>query len=153
MTMADIHAPRLFAAEAEITTIGEGLLDCTLPKPNWTHEAHLAACLYLVLRRPDIALEAELPGIIRRYNVSVGGENTDTSGYHETITQFYIRLVRAFAAENGAGTGLLLLCNRLLASEMGERAYPLRFWSRDVLFSVPARRGWVEPDLGALPFL
>lgn len=152
MTPADTHAPRLFSAEAEIIEIGEGLLTCTLPKPRWTHEAHLAACLYLVLRRPDIALEAELPGIISRYNVSVGGQNTDTGGYHETITQFYIRLVRAFADENGADVGVLALCNRLLADDQGHRDYPLRFWSRETLFSVKARRGWVEPDLRALPF-
>ncbi|HEY4545048.1 MAG TPA: hypothetical protein VIG90_01300 [Pedomonas sp.] len=154
MTPADTHAPRLFDTEAQITTVGEGLLACTLPRPRWTHEAHLAACLYLVLRRPDIRLETELPGIISRYNISVGGENTDTSGYHETITQFYIRVVRAFAAEATAGpeTALLPLCNRLLTDERGQRDYPLRFWSRDALFSVPARRGWVEPDVEALPF-
>jgi len=146
--------PRLFTHEAEIIEVGEGLLACTLPRPRWTHEAHLAACLYLMLRRPEIALEAELPGIIRRYNVSVGTENTDTSGYHETITQFYIRAIRAFAATEQAASeaDMLALCNRLLASEMGERAYPLRFWSREALFSIPARHDWVEPDLARLPF-
>lgn len=152
--MSTEHPPaRHFSTEAEIIEIGEGLLACTLPKPRWTHEAHLAACLYLMLRRTDIRLEAELPAIIRRYNVSVGTQNTDTGGYHETITQFYIRLVRAFAAEATPGESLLPLCNRLLADERGRRDYPLRFWSRDVLFSVPARRGWVGPDLCSPPFL
>lgn len=145
-------APRLYETEADIISVGEGLLDCTLPKAQWTHEGHLAACLYLLLRRPEIDLPVEMPGIISRYNVAVGGENTDTAGYHETITQFYIRAVRAFAEQEGRDTPLLQLCNRLLVSELGDRNYPLNFWSKERLFSVPARRSWLEPDLQPLPF-
>ena len=70
-----------------------------LPREEWTHEAHLAATTYLILRRPDIDLDAELPGIIRRYNESVGGVNSDTEGYHETITRAFLRGVRLFLAE------------------------------------------------------
>ena len=58
---------------------------------DWTHEAHLAATTYLVLQRPDIDLDEELPGIIRRFNESVGGVNSDTEGYHETITRSFLR--------------------------------------------------------------
>ena len=39
--------PRLFASDAEIEHLGEGLLACTLRKEEWTHEAHLAATTYL----------------------------------------------------------------------------------------------------------
>ena len=38
------HEPRLFADDAAIRRIGEGLLARTLTRPEWTHEAHLAAC-------------------------------------------------------------------------------------------------------------
>jgi hypothetical protein len=34
---------------------------------------------------------------------------------------------------------------------MGSRDWPLRFWSKERLFSVDARRAWVEPDLAAMP--
>jgi hypothetical protein len=54
----------------------------TLPRAEWTHEAHLAATTYLLLRRRDIDVEAELPALIRRYNESVGGVNSDSEGYH-----------------------------------------------------------------------
>ena len=37
------HQLRLFASDAEIERIGEGLLARTLPRANWTHEAHHAA--------------------------------------------------------------------------------------------------------------
>ena len=52
--------PRLFISDAEIEHLGEGLLACTLPREEWTHEAHLAATTYLLLRRPDIDLDNEL---------------------------------------------------------------------------------------------
>ena len=53
--------------------LGEGLLARTLLRAEWTHEAHLAATTYLLIRRSDIAIDEALPGIIRAYNESVGG--------------------------------------------------------------------------------
>lgn len=140
---------RLFESAAAIRHVGEGLLARTLPKPEWTHEAHLAACAWLVLERGDVTLETQLPDIIRSYNLAVGGENTDSAGYHETLTQLYIIGVRRFLATCEA-EGLLAKVNALLASEMAPRDWPLRFYSRELLFSVPARRGWVEPDLAPI---
>ncbi|MGB7656215.1 MAG: hypothetical protein WBL74_12105 [Novosphingobium sp.] len=140
------HSIRLFESEAAVRRIGEGLLARTLPRADWTHEAHLAACAWLVTERPEIHPEAEMPQIIRTYNVAVGGENTDSAGYHETLTQLYIIGVRRFLA--GCGDGDLLgKINALLTSEMAPRDWPLRFYSRERLFSLEARRGWVEPDL------
>ena len=140
------HSLRRFADDAAVRHIGEGLLARTLPKPEWTHEAHLAACTWLVSERPDVVPERDLPGIIRGYNESVGGVNDDTQGYHETLTQLYVKGVRAFVAGRG-NEALVERVNALLASEMGPRDWPLRFYSRERLFSVAARRGWVEPDL------
>jgi len=145
-----LHPIRPFADDAAVRRIGEGLLMRTLPKAEWTHEAHLAACLWLVRERPDFVPEAELPGTISAYNVAVGGENTDSAGYHETLTQLYIRGVRAFVAALPKSTALVDAVNALLASEIGDRQWPLCFYSKDRLFSVAARRGWVEPDLAAL---
>ncbi len=145
------HAPRLFTADTEIERIGEGLLARTLPRADWTHEAHLAATTYLVLRRPDIDLNKRLPDIIRRYNGSVGGVNDDTQGYHETITRTYLHGVRLFMAEADHTKPLHALVNDLLHSPAGRREWPLRFYSAERLFSVEARRNFVPPDLLALP--
>ncbi len=90
------HSPRLFTTDAEIEHLGEGLLACTATREEWTHEAHLAATTYLLLCRPDIDLDVELPDIIRRFNESVGGVNSDTEGYHETITRCFLDGVRVF---------------------------------------------------------
>jgi len=150
MDFACPHAPRLFGDCTAIRALADGLLAATLPRASWTHEAHLAATLCLVMERPDIDLDAELGGIIRRYNVAAGGENTDTAGYHETITRFYLEALRRFAAAAPAGERLVETVNRLLASPVGDRNYPLRYYSRERLFSVAARRAWLAPDLQEL---
>jgi hypothetical protein len=131
--------------------VGEGLLVRDLPRPEWTHEAHLAATTYLILKHPEIDLGVELPGLIRRYNESVGGVNDDTQGYHDTITKAFLRGVQLYLEESDIGRPIHELVNELLMSPMGRRDWPLRFWSKDRLMSVEARRGWVEPDLAAMP--
>ena len=145
------YKPRLFTADAEIERIGEGLLARTLPRADWTHEAHLAATTYLLTRRPDIDVDKALPGIIRAFNESVGGVNDDTQGYHETITRVFLQGVRLFLGEADPREPLHELVNELLLSPMGRRDWPLRFYSGEQLFSVEARRHFVPPDLAALP--
>jgi hypothetical protein len=143
--------PRIFTSDAEIEHIGEGLLARTLPREEWTHEAHLAATTYLLTRRRDLEIDQELPVIIRRYNESAGGVNDDTQGYHETITRIFLHGVRLFLAEADMAAPLHELVNELLLSPMGRRDWPLRFYSAERLFSVEARRQFVAPDVAALP--
>ena len=58
--------PQIFSLPTPRSSISaKGLLARTLPRPEWTHEAHLAATTYLLLKRPDIDLDEELPGLIR----------------------------------------------------------------------------------------
>jgi hypothetical protein len=148
--MTEFH-PRLFHSDSDIAHVGEGLVACTLPRTEWTHEAHLAATTYLLLSRPDIEIDVELPGLIRRYNESVGGVNSDTEGYHETITRVFLHGVRLFLSEADREEPLHELVNELLLSPIGRRDWPLRFYSPGRLFSVEARKHFVEPDLRALP--
>ena len=145
------HKPRLFDDDAEIARIGEGLLARSLPRPDWTHEAHLATTTYLLTRRPDIDIDRQLPGFIRAYNESVGGVNSDSEGYHETITRVFLHGVRLFLAEADPKEPLHELVNELLLSPMGRRDWPLRFYSPERLFSVEARRKFSPPDLASLP--
>jgi hypothetical protein len=145
------HEPRLFLDDAAIRRVGERMLACTLPKAEWTHEAHLATTLWLIAERPDVAPERDLPDLIRRYNESVGGVNDDNQGYHETITQCFIRAIRVYLRRVDPALPLVEKVNGLLCSEEGRRDWPLCFYDPKTLFSVEARRGWIEPDLAALP--
>jgi len=141
------YQPRLFEDADAIVRIGRGLLDCTLPKAEWTHEAHLAATLWLVRDRPDLNAETDLPTFIARYNVSVGGVNDDTQGYHETITQVFIAAVRDHWGERTDDESLLDSVNALLLSKRGRRDWPLRSYSAERLFSTEARRRFVQSDI------
>src|SRR5688572_23289700 len=114
---------RHFLFDEAVAHVGEGLLARTLPREEWTHEAHLAATTYLVLNHPEIDLDAELPGFIRRYNESVGGVNSNTEGYHDTITRAYLRGIRLFLDGADTTRPIQELVNELLMSPMGRREW------------------------------
>jgi hypothetical protein len=136
--------------DADIARIGSAVADRSLPKPDWTHAAHFAAALWL-LTRPGADPEAEMPGLIRAYNEATGVANTDTSGYHETITLASLRAARAHLAAR-PGVPLSEVLAELLAGPYGCSDWLLAHWSKPVLFSPAARCAWRDPDLQPLPF-
>lgn len=140
-----------FVRDEQIAAIGRGLLTRTLPKADWTHAAHFAAALWLLACCPEVNAGQTMPAMIRAYNEATGVANTDSSGYHETITQASLRAARAFLAEHRL-LPLHAVCNELMASSLGKSDWPLAYWSRPRLFSIEARRTWVEPDLQPLPW-
>jgi len=140
-----------FASDDAIVAIGHGLMTRTLPKSEWTHAAHFASALWLLTYHPEWDAGRKMPELIRAYNEATGVANTDTSGYHETITQASLRAARAFRAERSE-MPLHELCNALMASRLGKSDWILTYWSRERLFAVDARRAWAEPDLQELPF-
>lgn len=141
-----------FGAESAIEALFAGFCACTLPDSDWTHGAHFAVALWLVVKCPQIDPERELPGMIRRYNESVGRENSDVAGYHETITQASLRAVRAHVRDQPDGAALHAVHADLMAGPLGRSDWPFAFWSRARLFSVAARREWIEPDISSLPW-
>ncbi|MEP7210407.1 MAG: hypothetical protein ABI740_06190 [Alphaproteobacteria bacterium] len=141
-----------FSSDAEIERIGGGLLDRTLPGAEWTHAAHWAAAVWLIVRRSDLHAPRDMPGLIRAYNASLGNSNTDTAGYHETITQASLRAARHYVALAASDATLVEICHRVLASELGGPDWLQHYWSKPRLFSVEARRAWVEPDVAPLPY-
>ncbi len=138
--------------EADIERIATGVLGLTHPYAEWTHTAHFAAALWL-LRRPELLRRHGGMGpVIRRYNTAVGVPNTDTDGYHATITEASLRAAAECLAGAAYGAPLAPVLSALLASPLGQSRWPLAYWSEERLMSVAARRAWVEPDLAPLPF-
>jgi hypothetical protein len=141
-----------FEGDSEIERIGLGLLDRTLPKSHWTHAGHFAAAIWLLRHRPMLTTPLEIGRIIRAYNEATNTPNTDTGGYHDTITRASIRAASAHLSSYPADAELHIIVNDLMASPLGHPDWLLGYWSRDRLFGTPARRGWVEPDLASIPF-
>jgi hypothetical protein len=96
---------------------------------------------------PDDAL-ARLREGITRLNESHGTANTDRGGYHETITRFYVWMIARFVeqADPERTRPIDELAAELIARYPASDL-PLRYYSRERLYCVAARRGWVEPDL------
>jgi hypothetical protein len=130
----------------ETERIAQALIERTLPKAEWTHEAHLRAGLWHVRAHGAVAALELLRQRISAYNESVGTANTDTSGYHETITRFYVTVIDRFLAAADPSLEIDMLARDLLA-RYGDRQLPLHHYSEGRLFSPVARRSWVEPDL------
>ncbi len=129
--------------------LAQRFLDRALPKAEWTHEAHLRVGLWhVLLHGPEESLVL-LRERIRRYNESVGIANSDTSGYHETITRFYLDRIARFVAAADRALPIDALADALVA-QLADKALPFAFYTRQRLESVEARWQWVEPDLKPL---
>jgi hypothetical protein len=141
----------VFTSDDDVIFIGRGVLERTLPKSAWTHAAHFATAIWMLRCRPDLDPTLALPQAIRAYNESTGVANTETSGYHETITQASIRAAGAFVARDTT-MPLFEICNSVLASPLGRSDWLLEYWTRPRLLSPEARRSWVAPDICDLPW-
>lgn len=138
----------MFTSDIEIIRIGEGVRDRTLPKADWTHAAHIAAAVWLV-EHYGAAAEDIMPRLIRRYNLATGVQNTDSDGYHHTITLASLRAVRAVVS--GLDASLSDRTNAVLTAGYNRPNWLLAHYTKARLFSVQARRIWVDPDLEPLP--
>jgi hypothetical protein len=143
-----------FEDHASLAAHVAGLLDATLPKTRWTHDGHIAVVAGLMLLHPALDLDAALPGLIRRLNDSHGVPNSDTRGYHDTITRFFLAAIRDALSRDDAGAPAHHRVNALLGAGplAGGKQALAPYWSQAALFSVAARRGWVPPDLAPLPY-
>lgn len=138
--------------DTAIDRIARGVIDRTLPKTDWTHEGHFAAALWLCRHRRDLTGPDAMRALISRYNEATNTANTDSGGYHHSITIASIRAAADHLSRHPAGTPLQVVLSALMASRQGDPGWLLDHWSRDLLFSVSARRHWVEPDIAPLPF-
>jgi len=135
-----------FQSEADILAVVDGFRSRTLPKERWTHEAHLATAIWYHVNHAELEAICYLRTGIAAYNEATGGKNTHEDGYHETMTLFWCRTINDFVKAH-PGLSLVALCQKFLSSEQSAKDYPLRFYTRDVLFSLKARATWVVPNI------
>lgn len=141
-----------FPDEMSVERTATAMIDRTLRKREWTHAAHFAAAIWILRNRPDLANPEAFRLLITRYNEATGTPNTDTEGYHHTITVASLRAAADCLERSGPATPLNVVLADIMASELGGRDWILAYWRLETLFSVEARRDWVEPDLDPLPF-
>ena len=136
----------IYKTDDEVNRLAKAFEDRTLSKAKWTHAAHLVVGLYYCYHnRLGVAKNLMSDGI-HWLNDAHGTPNTETSGYHETITIFWLASIADFLEQNGRGRGLADLANNLLV-HCGDPHLPLKYYSRARLFSTEARLSYVEPDM------
>lgn len=133
----------------EITSLAERFENLTLPKTEWTHDAHLTVAAWYLLNSPAEQAIEMIRQNIKTYNESVGGKNTDTSGYHETITLFYMLEIDAFFNSCSVEDKFDAMTS-FFKSSIAAKNYPFQFYSTERLSSKEARLNWTEPDLKPL---
>jgi hypothetical protein len=124
-----------------------------MTRERFNHRAHLCVGLYH-LSRPWLDDEGTAAQRVRdailAFNDRVGAVQTETSGYHETITLFYVRIIRYFLSTRHPTEEFNALADTLL-EQWGDPKLPLQYWSKERLMSWDARLAWVDPDLKKLP--
>jgi hypothetical protein len=142
----------MWQSKEEIANFVADFESGVLPKHNWTHEAHFVMGFWYCQKFSAAEALARARVGIRAYNEAVGTVNSDTGGYHETLTCFYIFCISHFLANESTQSGFVEQLGELLDSRWAARQTPLLHYSRERLFSVQARRAWLAPDLLPLGF-
>jgi hypothetical protein len=138
----------LYRSDGEVLEVVRRFESCELPPADFNHREHLLVALCYLLRMG----EADAVERVRaRLNAYVAAHGVNPSLYHETITVFWLKRVRAYVARAGDDLSLAEMTNAL-AAQCGSSRLVFDYYSKELIDSDTARREWVEPDLKPLDF-
>ncbi|HXG83027.1 MAG TPA: hypothetical protein VNI84_03275 [Pyrinomonadaceae bacterium] len=134
-----------FQSENEIFEIVRAFENGTISRSRWRHAEHLTVALYYVLHTPTLsnALDKMRFGIfklLKSFEIDLSVEMP----HHETLTVFWLRTVSNFVKSKN-DSSIVGICNELI--ETFDKDYPLKFYSRELLFSEKSRKILVQADL------
>ena len=134
-----------FRNEEEIGEVVRTFEDASISRDAWKHAEHRTVALhYLSLYDMDTATAKMRDGIFKLLTKGFGLDLSKEMPYHETLTVFWMRTVDGFRRSKN-GSSLLDNANELI--ERYDKDHPLRFYSREYLFSDDARSKFVEGDI------
>ena len=135
-----------YKSDDEIRSLVSEFETCSFHPSEFRHHKHLAVVLWFVATFPYDDASARMKRGIQRLAASYG-----KTGYHETITEFWLRMVRGFLPEGERTDSIAVLANQLIEKYADKNAI-LDYYSAELLASAEAKSDWVEPDLKPLPF-
>jgi len=134
-----------YSSEKEILNLVELFETATISRDAWKHAEHLTVALYYLSHHDiEVATEKMRTGILNLLRTGFDVDLTKEMPYHETLTVFWMRTVADFN-DSKNGDSLVEKANELVATY--DKDYPLRFYSREHLFSDEARASFVAGDL------
>ncbi len=134
---------------AEIATLIIDFHTRSLPREGWigNDRTHLILgtwyCWHFDLQ---IAID-KLRTQIKLFNESKGLENSDTVGYHETITVFWMTIIFEFINNFGRNHPFEDVASAIVSAFVGKRDHYADYYSFNIYKSKEARNHWIEPDL------
>lgn len=84
--------------DADLLTAFE---DCSLPIEQWTHRAHIRVAYLFASTHDFVSAVDRMREKIKAYNKAIDTPEAIDRGYHETITQAFMRLVFAANLQTG----------------------------------------------------
>jgi hypothetical protein len=134
-----------YRTESEIEEVVRRFEDCSYTPEEFVHTRHLTvAAFYLVRFERDMAKERMRAGL--RKFIAYHGKN----GYHETITEFWLKRVeRMVQTPTEKRADLLALVNEIVGSHHDKNAI-YEYYSRELLGTPEAKAAWVEPDIQSI---
>jgi hypothetical protein len=134
-----------YHTKAEIEEVVQRFETCAYTPEEFFHARHLTVAAWYFLKLDTRTAEERMrEGLLKfiRYH----GKNA----YHETITEFWLRLVNHRVRQAETGRDSLALVNEIVAS-LSDKNLIHKYYSRKLLESPDAKAGWVAPDLAPMP--
>ena len=134
-----------YREEADVLRLVRSFEAATISRDEWKHAEHLIVAMYYLSHHDlDTAAGMMKSGILNLLKNGFGVDLAKEMPYHETLTIFWMRTVADFLRST-KGASLPEKIGELTATY--DKDYPLRFYSREFLFSDEARNAFVEGDL------
>jgi hypothetical protein len=130
----------IYESEEQIVEVVEKFESCHYALAEFSHSRHLTvAAWYLETCDASCALERMREGL-RRFLA-----HHKKTGYHETITRFWMELLRQSLGQMPAVPRYRRVNE--VVSRLADKNLLFEYYTRDLVLSDAARETWVEPNL------
>ncbi len=120
-----------------------------MPLDDMHHREHIKIAYLYLQRYPLNAAIERIRTSIKSFNAAYKVQEAPTSGYHETMTQAWMRLVHVTLCEYGPAANADEFYER--SPQLSQKKILRLYYSADRFMSARAKTEFVEPDLAPLP--
>jgi len=149
MTQSSAQA-RFYQTDEDVVTLVQQFEACTLPRTEWNHAAHLTIAIWYLSHYSESEATIRIRTGIQHYNHCNSIVTTTNSGYHETLTLFWVFIARRFLAAANPHASVSALANDFILTYGERKSLFCEYYTDRLLMSWEARQAWVAPDLKSL---
>jgi len=122
---------------------------CRWPLEQWHHKEHIKLAYLYLRRHPFDEAMAKMREALKKYIVFHGVPDEPMRGYHETMTQGWMRLVYFTMCEYGPAESAEAFYER--SPQLSQKKALRLFYSAELCAAARGKTEYVEPDLTAFP--